>query len=84
MKLQRWFDEDLQALFAGRILPFDKQVASHGAHLVAAFLDIGRPIPTVDSQIAATALAHDLSLVTRNVKDFEGLGVTILNPWEAL
>jgi len=68
-ELRRWFDEDLQARFAGRILSFDKQVASRWAHLVAAFLDIGRPIPTVDSQIAATALAHDLALVTRNVKD---------------
>ncbi len=82
-ELQRWFDEDLQARFAGRILPFDRQVASRWAHLVAANLDQGRPLPTLDSQIAATALAHDLALVTRNVKDFDLLGLTIINPWES-
>jgi toxin FitB len=82
-ELKRWFDEDLQARFAGRILPFDKEVASRWAQLVAACLDIGRPLPTLDSQIAATALAHDLGLVTRNVKDFENLDLTIINPWES-
>jgi toxin FitB len=83
-ELQRWFAEDLRARFAGRILAFDLHVASRWAHLVAALLDKGRPLPTLDSQIAATALAHDLILVTRNVKDIEGTGVTVLNPWDAL
>ncbi len=45
-------------------------------------LDKGRPLPTIDSQIAATALAYDLVLVTRNVKDYGGTGVAVLNPWE--
>ena len=80
--LQRWFDEDFPPRFAGRILAFDARVASRWAHLVAALLDKGRPLPTLDSQIAATALAHDLVLVTRNVKDYEGTGIAILNPWE--
>ena len=43
----------------------------------------GRPLNIADGMIAATALEHDLSIVTRNVKDFEQLGVTIVNPWEA-
>ncbi len=43
----------------------------------------GRPLPAVDSLIAATALAHDLTIVTRNTRDFEGIGATTLNPWEA-
>ena len=81
-ELQRWFDQDLQARFAERILAFDAVVASCWAHLVAALLDKGRPLPTLDSQIAATAPAHGLTLVTRNVKDFDGAGVAILNPWE--
>ena len=80
--LRRWFDEDFPPRFAGRILAFDARVASRWAHLVAALLDKRRPLPTLDSQIAATALAHDLVLVTRNVKDYEGTGIAILNPWE--
>ena len=80
--LQRWFDEDLPARFAGRILAFDARVASRWAHLTASLLDKGRPLPTLDSQIAATALANDLVLVTRNVKDYAGTGIDVLNPWE--
>src|ERR1700683_4361517 len=81
-ELQRWFETDLPARFAGRILAFDAKVASRWAHLIAALLDKRRPLPTLDSQSAATALAHDLVLVTRNMKDFEGTGVPALNPWE--
>jgi len=81
--LQRWFETDLRSRFAGRILAFDEMVASRWAHLIASLLDKGRPLPTLDSQIAATALAHDLVLITRNVKDFfEGTGVPTLNPWD--
>jgi len=54
--LQRWFDEDLPALFVGRILAFDARVASCWASLTALLLDKGRPLPILDSQIAATAL----------------------------
>jgi len=43
----------------------------------------GRPVPTVDGLLAATALQHDLVLVTRNVRDYTGLGVRLLNPWDA-
>ena len=80
--LQRWFDEDLPSRFAGRILAFDARVASCWAHLTASLLDKGRPLPTIDSQLAATALAHDLVLVTRNVKDFEGTGIIVIDPWD--
>ena len=43
----------------------------------------GTPLGTADGMIAATALEHDLTVVTRNVKDFAGLGVTVFNPWDA-
>jgi predicted nucleic acid-binding protein len=80
--LQRWFDEELAARFAGRILVFDERVASCWANLTASLLDKGRPLPTVDSMIAATALAHDLVLLTRNLRDYAGTGIAVLNPWE--
>jgi hypothetical protein len=81
-ELERWFEQDLPARFTGRILAFDARVTSCWARLIASLLDKGRPLPTLDSQIAATALAHDLVLVTRNVKDYEGTGVPVLNLWE--
>ena len=66
-----WLQTDLPAFFTGRILPVDAQVADRW----------GRMVPAIDSLLAATALAHDLILVTRNVKDFAGLPVQIINPW---
>ena len=74
--------EDLPTRFAGRILTFDARVASCWAHLTVSPIDKGRPLPTFDSQIAATALANDLVLVTRDVKDYAGTGIAVLNPWE--
>ena len=43
----------------------------------------GRPLPAIDGLLAATALQHDLALVTRNTKDFTGLDVRLINPWDA-
>jgi predicted nucleic acid-binding protein len=82
-QLEQWLVKDLEAWFAGRILPVDRQVARRWASLVAQGSRTGRPLPAVDSLIAATALAHDLTIVTRNVKDFSALGIALFNPWEA-
>lgn len=60
----------------GRILP----VADRWGRLVAA---AGRPVPAIDSLLAATAVQHGLSLVSRNARDFSGLGVEFINPWSA-
>ena len=73
-----WLETDLPTFFTGRILPVDGAVADHWGRLAAA---AGRPLPAIDSLLAATALRHDLVLVTRNVKDFAGLAVQIFNPW---
>ena len=73
-----WLETDLPAFFTGRILPLDAAVADRWGRLVAA---AGRPLPAIDSLLAATALEHDLVLITRNVKDFTGLPVEIFNPW---
>jgi len=81
-QLEEWFERNLLPLFAGRILPLTQEVAAQWGQLDARRHLNGRPLNTADGMIAATALEHGLTLVTRNVKDFEGLGVSILNPWE--
>lgn len=78
MALLDWLETDLPAFFAGRILPVDAPVADRWGRLVAA---AGRPLPAIDSLLAATALAHDLVLVTRNSRDFSGLPLQLINPW---
>jgi predicted nucleic acid-binding protein len=82
-QLERWLTEDLEAWFDGRVLPVDRKVAMRWASMVAEGARAGRPLPTLDSLIGATALAYDLVIVTRNTKDFEGIGATTINPWEA-
>src|SRR5258708_1367056 len=68
-QLEQWLKQDLEAWFSGRVLYVDRQVAGRWASLVARGMREGRTLPTVDSLIAATALAHDLTIVTRNVRD---------------
>ena len=82
-QLEDWLKQDLEAWFAGRILPVDRDVAARWASLVAQGTRTGRPLPTINSLIAATALAYDLTIVTRNTRDFEGIGTPTLNPWES-
>ena len=73
--LESWL-ETVQAQFSSRILPVDDSVADIWGRLAAT-----RPIPVIDSLLAATAIVHNLVLVTRNVADVDGLGATILNPF---
>jgi len=82
-QLEQWLAHDLEAWFSGRILPVNRRVAMRWASLAAQGSRTGRPLPTVDSLIAATALSYELTIVTRNTKDFEGTGATTINPWEA-
>lgn len=79
-QLLDWQETGLQDFLAGRILPIDAAVADRWGRLVA---QEGRPLPAVDSLLAATALEHDLVLVTRNVNDFAGTPVQVFNPWES-
>lgn len=64
--------------FGTRILPIGADVADHRGRLLA---QVGRLAPAIDSLIAATALHHDLRLVTRNVRDFDYAGLEVINPW---
>jgi toxin FitB len=80
LPLLDWLETDLPAFFEGRILPVDGAVAELWGRLLA---KAGRPLPAIDSLLAATALHHGLMLVTRNVRDMDGLGVALINPWNA-
>jgi toxin FitB len=81
-RLEPWVAELLPRQFAGRILAFDQEVAVLWGELMSAADRAGRPRAAADAQIAATALHHDLVLVTRNLSDFEGLIPALFNPWE--
>jgi predicted nucleic acid-binding protein len=67
--------------FSGRILPFDSPAAVAFAEIAAERRQVGRPISQADAQIAAIARSRGAALATRNVPDFEGCGIEIVNPW---
>ncbi len=77
-KLRLWLEHELPAWFEGRVLPVDLAVADRWGRLLA---EVGRPVPTIDSLLAATALYHELRLVTRNSGDFEYPGLEVINPF---
>lgn len=79
-RLLDWLDAELPVYFARRILPVDTVVADRWGRLLAS---VRQPIPAIDSLIAATALTHGLTLVTRNLRDFQHPDLTVLNPWAA-
>ena len=75
--LEAWLQRVIEE-FSGRILSVDAQVADSWGRVSAI-----RPVPVVDGLLAATAVAHGFTLVTRNVSDVEGLGVLVLDPFRA-
>lgn len=75
--LDRWLRE-VERSYADRVLPIDARVADVWGRISAI-----RPVPVVDALLAATVRVHDMILVTRNSSDVEGLGATVLNPFEA-
>jgi len=77
-KLRLWLEHELPEWFEGRVLPVDLAVADRWGRLLA---DVGRPVPTTDSLLAATALHHELRLVTRNSGDFDYPGLDVINPF---
>lgn len=79
LALAAMIDEDL----GGRVLPFDRVAAEAYAHIRSDRRRSGRPIAPFDAQIAAIARSRGATVATRNVKDFEGCGVDLANPWGA-
>jgi len=79
--LDEWVTDALPARFANRLLPIDPATADQWGRTIARGQAAGRPLSAMDAFIAATAERHRLTLVTRNVSDFEVTGIRLLNPW---
>ena len=79
-RLRGWLEQELPAWLERRLLDVDASVADRWGRILA---DAGRPVPAIDGLLAATALTHNLRMVTRNVRDFAFDGLEIVNPWQA-
>ena len=79
--VEKIYDNLVADLFAGRVVPFDRAAAHWYAALLRQRSRIGRPMATADAVIAATALALEATLATRNTTDFEGIDLSLINPW---
>jgi toxin FitB len=81
-QLEKWLARDLPEWFGDRVLPVDRAIADRWGVLRAQAQMKGRPLSVVDGLLAATALQNGLSMVSRNVSDFAGVDLTVVNPWE--
>ncbi len=82
--LQAWLEVEVRSWYAGRILPVTESIAERWGRLAARAKQQGIAVKVVDAVIAAAALEHGLTVLTRNVKDFAGLGLVLLNPWDGV
>ncbi len=70
------------SLFAGRVLPFDSDAARAYAEIAAVRRVLGRPVSLADGQIAAIARSRRMAVATRNIRDFQDMGIGVLDPWD--
>jgi toxin FitB len=82
-QLERWLEVELPARFANRLLPINRAIAEIWGTMAGRARLRGITLAIVDGLIAATAKHHDLTVVTRNVRDFSVWEVPVINPWEA-
>jgi len=80
--LEEWFEGGLPEWFESHLLPVTRPIADRWGRLMIEAKRKGRAIATADGLIAATAVEHASSVVTRNVQDFAETGVAIINPWQ--
>ena len=81
-RLEGWLEAELTPRFAGRLLDLDEETARIWGRLSGEAEARGAPLPVIDTLMAATALRHDLTLVTRNARDFRPYAAKLFNPWE--
>jgi toxin FitB len=81
--LENWLNAELQARFSSRILPVDLAIADRWGVLAATAKNKGRALSVIDGLLAATAIHHSLTIVSRNDGDFAGLQVQVFNPWKS-
>jgi len=82
-RLETWLELELQARFAGRIVPIDAAIADRWGLIAAEAKRTGKAVSVIDGLLAATALHRNLTVVSRNAGDFRNAQVQVLNPWEA-
>lgn len=80
-KLHNWVENDLKERFWNKIIDIDMQVAMIWGKIQGMTERVGKPMPAIDSLIAATGITHHLTVVTRNTSDMKESGVALLNPW---
>jgi len=83
VSLEAWLDRGLVLRFSGRILPIDQAVAERWGRIAGGAAARRSSLPVIDGPLAATALHHNLTLVTRNTRDIAATGVSLFNPWSA-
>jgi toxin FitB len=80
--LRKWLEAVIEPRFSGRILPVDEAVIKRWGKLMGNVQKQGQPLPAIDTMIAATALEHNFTLVTRNIVDMNRVPVKTFNPWQ--
>jgi predicted nucleic acid-binding protein len=82
VELEQWLEEGVPDWFQDHLLPVTKAITDRWGQITIQAKRRGNQVTTADGLIAATAIEHGLTLVTRNVKDFDGIAVPLYNPWE--